>query len=102
MDGLRCMSGSGSYGEHRPLAVAVTAKESMLEHRRTWTKLPCRWPSETTFHFIGFVLIEMNLKFYHTFYCSFHRHRHCEYLPLFVALILIKIAKIRINKNKEC
>jgi len=41
MDGLRCPSGSGSYGEHKPLAVGVTAMESVLEPR---TKLPCSGP----------------------------------------------------------
>jgi len=29
MDGLRCLSGSESYGEHRPLAVGVTGRESV-------------------------------------------------------------------------
>jgi hypothetical protein len=29
VDGLRCLSGSGSYGGQRPLAVAVTARESV-------------------------------------------------------------------------
>jgi hypothetical protein len=62
MDGLRCLSGSGSYGEHRPLAVAATARKSVLEQRRPWTKLPCRWPRETPFQFIGFVLIERILE----------------------------------------
>jgi len=62
-DGLRCLLGSGSYGEHRPLAVAVTARESVLEQRRPCSKLQCRWPSETTVHFIGFVLIERYVKF---------------------------------------
>ena len=34
--------------------MAVTARESMLEQRRPWTKLPCRWPRDTAFQFIGF------------------------------------------------